>query len=261
MGIIYKIIELKTNHCVYVGSTSNIKTRMKMHKSNSLNEKHTSPVYKYIRQNGGWSMFTYKIIEETQKSSIELKKLENHYITLENPLTNKRHPVSKRKVLPCIYKVIKKDDDKILYIGSTSNINQRIINHKSDCYNVKSSGHSKKLYKYIRKNGEWEDYTFTVIENNIEGDLEEREKYYINKEKPLLNITTPNVTSEEIIMKAKETTKKYREKNKDIRNKNNRKYREASEYINCDCGSLIKKHNTASHLKTDKHNRYLNNQI
>lgn len=65
---IYKLrhIEDSNNNNIYIGSTVNLKTRITDHKKSCINStsvNYNRHVYKFIRQNGGWDMWTYDIIE------------------------------------------------------------------------------------------------------------------------------------------------------------------------------------------------------
>ena len=66
--IIYKIVckDLSITD-VYIGQTTNFRTRKNQHKRNCCNpdaEKHHLKVYQYIRENGGWENFDMIEIEK-----------------------------------------------------------------------------------------------------------------------------------------------------------------------------------------------------
>ena len=90
-----------------------------------------------------------------------------------------------------IYKIICNDicvND--IYIGSTVNFRHRGYQHK---YNSKYS--DIKLYKNIRENGGWVNYSIIELEkfpcnNSIEA--RERERYYYDLLNPNLNSIKPN---------------------------------------------------------------------
>lgn len=77
----------------------------------------------------------------------------------------------------CIYKIHHKDDDKTLYIGSTTNYKRRVLQHKKNSKNYKKK---TTLYKYIRALGGFDNF---IIEKVIdfpcmtrgEGLIKERE--------------------------------------------------------------------------------------
>ena len=61
------------------------------------------------------------------------------------------------------------DQTKECYVGSTSNFAIRKSNHKSVCNNANSKDHNYRLYRYIRSNGGFNNWTFTILEqrNNM----------------------------------------------------------------------------------------------
>ena len=55
-ALVYRIAYKDTTY--YVGSTTNFKNRKSQHKSNCKSVKHkesNKPLYKFVRENGGWS--------------------------------------------------------------------------------------------------------------------------------------------------------------------------------------------------------------
>mgnify|MGYP003813381429 CR=1 FL=1 len=53
-----------------------------------------------------------------------------------------------------IYKIFLKSDPEQCYVGSTSNINQRISEHRKCINSIRETPKSQfKLYKYIKENG------------------------------------------------------------------------------------------------------------
>jgi len=63
----YKIVCNDSNVTqIYVGSTVNLKNRISKHKSRCNNpnvESHNAKVYKFIRDNGGWTNWNFKVLE------------------------------------------------------------------------------------------------------------------------------------------------------------------------------------------------------
>ena len=60
-NVIYKIQHKDDDSLLYVGHTTNFTKRKSLHKYNC--ETHPSPVYKMIRDNGGWECFTMIVIQ------------------------------------------------------------------------------------------------------------------------------------------------------------------------------------------------------
>jgi hypothetical protein len=53
------------NEC-YIGSTNSIDNRYRQHENNCINpesEKHNLPIYKFIRENGGWENIKFEVLE------------------------------------------------------------------------------------------------------------------------------------------------------------------------------------------------------
>ena len=76
-----------------------------------------------------------------------------------------------------------------IYIGSTNNLNRKIVDHKKDCYNKNVAKYNNKLYTFIRDKGGFDNWKFEILET-LESSNEERKKkeqYYINKLNPSLN--------------------------------------------------------------------------
>ena len=94
----------------------------------------------------------------------------------------------------CIYKLINPINDNV-YIGSTINLRQRLINHKSD----KNNNHMPSRYEKLG------DYYCVIVEEIILPDesdrkiLKERECYYIKRENPLklVNKSIPTRTKKQ----------------------------------------------------------------
>jgi len=88
----------------------------------------------------------------------------------------------------CIYKIQLKNDDKTLYIGSTTNYKRRIFQHKK---NAKSFRKKSALYQYIRALGGVDNFIFEKVldfpcKSRTEG---------IVKEKELINSMNANLNS------------------------------------------------------------------
>lgn len=80
-----------------------------------------------------------------------------------------------------VYKII--FDDKIIYIGSTTNLKNRITSHKVFCYNQYEKNrytYNLRLYKFIRDNKiDFDTLQFQIIEEVYIEDLKKVEGRYI----------------------------------------------------------------------------------
>ena len=95
--IIYKIVckDLSITD-VYVGQTTNFRTRKSQHKRNCCNpdyEKHHLKVYQYIRENSGWENFDMIEIEKyPYKDANEVRKRERYWFEELNAKLNQIYP-------------------------------------------------------------------------------------------------------------------------------------------------------------------------
>jgi hypothetical protein len=82
-----------------------------------------------------------------------------------------------------IYKIVCKDLAVVFtYVGMTTDFIKRKSNHKANCCNIKANGHNLKVYRIIRENGGWDNWTMLQIEDypcasSVEARLKEREWY------------------------------------------------------------------------------------
>ena len=90
----------------------------------------------------------------------------------------------------CIYKIEDVNNDKLIYIGSTTNFKQRKSAHKTCCNNEKGSKYNYKLYQIIRKNGGWESFKMIELEKypcKDRQEVERREYEIIREVKATMN--------------------------------------------------------------------------
>jgi hypothetical protein len=205
-GVIYKICckDAAITES-YVGSTCDFRRRKTEHKYSCNNEKssnHNYPVYRFIRDNGGfsnWEMIEIKKVNCNDKRELEMK--EREYLEMLGGVLNKCVPSR----------------------GSVEyyNINKEKSNKNTKAYYL---AHKEQLNEY------------------------HKEYYETNKEQ------------------LKENGKIYREANKEQINENHKAYRlankkeikeKASVKFNCGCGGRFTKSHKSRHLKSPKHQKYL----
>lgn len=76
------------------------------------------------------------------------------------------------------------------YIGSTTRFTSRKSHHKKNTNNKRSKSYHRRLYRYIRDNGGWENFIIEpleIIECETRGEGLIREQYFIDLFKPTLN--------------------------------------------------------------------------
>jgi len=137
-----------------------------------------------------------------------------------------------------IYKICCKNSDiKDCYVGSTKNINKRIIHHKYSCNNKNSNNSDCYVYKFINENGNWSNWEVIIIETIIcetKKDILIRERYWIEFLKASLN-----------------SRSSY--KRKIDNSKRCKDWRLSNGKITCSCNLVISRSNLSRHLKSKNH--------
>ena len=172
-----------------------------------------------------------------------------------------------------VYKIYCKDPDvKDFYIGSTKDINNRKQRHKNNCNNEKRPHYNIYLYQFIRDHKGWENWNMDIIEeypclDNME--LVKRERYWYDELKPSLNKYKPyrskeerreynKIYSQEHRDKINERRKIRYEKNKDKIREKQKEYGKIK--YNCECGSIVRVRDKATHFRTKKHIEFMNSK-
>ena len=181
-----------------------------------------------------------------------------------------------------IYKIVCNDlNITDCYVGHTTNFRHRKASHKHICSNDEHKDYNVKLYKSIRQNGGWNNWTMIEIEKfpcNDSNEAHARERYYYELLNATNNTNYPNRSVNEWKDTNKEKCQKYRNDNKEaikIMTKNHyennkEKYLQRakqsreknkstlSEKFVCECGGIYTFHHRSTHNKTQKHLEYIN---
>jgi hypothetical protein len=207
-----------------------------------------------------------------------------------------------------IYKIVCNDlNIKDLYIGSTVNFKNRKSHHKLSCYYESNNySYNYKIYKIIRDNGGWDNWTMLEVEKypcNDNNEARARERYWFEQLQATMNVALPiidaedtkkymkdyNIKNQEHIKelkkiyseknkeqnieyrkkyyqenKEKRCTEEYKKKCKESQQKNKekknatRKQWRLNNIIICDCGSKFNPDGKTSHLKSTKHQDFIN---
>jgi hypothetical protein len=102
----------------------------------------------------------------------------------------------------CIYRISHKldyDNDNV-YIGSTTDLHKRKLKHKTSCISEKNKKFHYKLYQYVRENGGFDNFRFTILRVCNDVDKMERfklEQSFIDVYEPTLNIRSASQTQKE----------------------------------------------------------------
>tara|TARA_R110000772_G_scaffold267316_1_gene391054 strand:- start:424 stop:969 length:546 start_codon:yes stop_codon:yes gene_type:complete len=127
--------------------------------------------------------------------------------------------------MACVYKIICKDNSITdCYIGSTGNFKERRKSHKKLVKNSKDRKYNMKIYKCIRENGGWDNWSMIKIEDCEEDNKVKLEQKYYEELQPSLNSKRPLLTEEQRIIRDRLYMKEYNLKNKDKLLKNMKEY-------------------------------------
>jgi hypothetical protein len=107
-----------------------------------------------------------------------------------------------------IYKITIRNKSDFVYVGHTTNFNNRKKYHKFNCKNTQH----RILYNTINENGGWENCEMLLIEHLITSktDARIRENYWYETLKANMNMIKPYISNEERL----DNMKKYYETNK-----------------------------------------------
>jgi hypothetical protein len=124
-----------------------------------------------------------------------------------------RKAIDYQKVI--IYKLVCNDlSVKDLYVGHTTDFTNRKRLHKSCCLNSNDLRHNFKVYKVMRENGSWYNWTMIEIEKypcKDENEARARERFWYEELQATLNSQCPILN----VGERKQYEKNYYEKNKD----------------------------------------------
>jgi len=100
-----------------------------------------------------------------------------------------------------MYKIVCKDlNVKDCYVGHTTDMTKRKCGHKHVCNNEKNKDHNLKIYKIIRENGGWDNWTMVLVETFPCKDKHEacrRERELYEELDAKMNTLRPYITQEE----------------------------------------------------------------
>jgi hypothetical protein len=169
-----------------------------------------------------------------------------------------------------IYKLCCNDPNiNDIYVGSTTNFSRRKAQHKFHCHTEESDKYNYQVYRFIRENGGWSNWSIVLIRKystTSKLKLERKERQYIERLNATLNIVLPTQTKKEY------GTKYYSLKKDIINEKSKAKYQEnkeekkewfrlhyqktkhiRNEAIQCECGCMISKYHLKRHQQSEKH--------
>ena len=195
-----------------------------------------------------------------------------------------------------IYKIVCNDlNVKDVYVGHTTEFTKRKATHKSHCLNPNDSKHNLKVYKMIRENGDWNNWSMIEIEKypcKDDNEARARERFWYEELQATMNTLCPILyigekkqyekdyhekNKEKLDEYQKNYQKNYHEKNKDVINTKHKDYyvrnkdklledkkeyyRKNKDYFQykhkCECGGCFTIQYKLAHFKTLKHIKYI----
>ena len=137
------IYQITCNNQLYIGSTNNLKNRIRQHRYNCTkitNKKYNLPLYKYIRENGGFENIKIEILKIFDSKNLEdQKKEEQIFIEKIKPKLNTHSSYQDIKEKK-IYDNIRYEFEKVLC---------PCCNTLKGKYNIKKHKLTKKYIQYI----------------------------------------------------------------------------------------------------------------
>jgi hypothetical protein len=193
-----------------------------------------------------------------------------------------------------IYKIVCNDlAITDLYVGHTTHFTRRKNDHKNTCNNQNKKAYNLKIYKTIRDNQNWDNWSMIQIEAFpcVNGnEARARERYWYEQLNATLNMVYPQRSKQECALAHYEKNKdkindkqkrwyinnkehaaaaynkEYNSANKQALAKASKAYYESNKDIitqkikqpyNCDCGSICRINEKSRHFKSKKHQNYI----
>ena len=156
-----------------------------------------------------------------------------------------------------VYCWVSKDSNiQEVYVGSCQDLNKRITNHKHYCNNKNSKEYNRKLYKFIRENGGFDNWKFIWLEMFKTDDtifLKQLEQNYINTfpAELLLNSCRAFTTEADRREQIRNCDEKYKKQNRDLLNEKAKEYYEKNKVkVPCPkCNKIMNKCSITPHLR------------
>lgn len=181
-GLIYKIVCNDTNiQEFYVGSTCNFTKRKSTHKAKYQKEDCHYPIYKFIKDNGGWENWKMILIENFQcNSKLELEKREREIIESLKPQLNKSIPTRSYNEYYEVNREHYLDYKKQWYNENKEHMQEKqkeyYMNNKTDISQKKKDWATENQEKIKEKKNEW-------YQKNKERILKQRKQQYQENKK------------------------------------------------------------------------------
>ncbi len=192
---------------IYVGHTTNFYKRMHNHKtvcSNRKDKRYNLYLYKFIRQNGGWSNWEMILIEKFPCSDEkEAASRERYWFEYLRPTLNKNRPtITRDESLEYHQQYYIQNKNKLLEYQQQYNKQNKnkLLEYKQHYYIQNKSKLNQYGYEYYQKNKEiLNEKQKNKYHDNIDKKRAYFRKYYHNVVKPKLLKQKQEIINTEII--------------------------------------------------------------
>ena len=157
------------------------------------------------------------------------------------------------------YRIICRDPTVLeSYVGHTCGEAQRRQQHKKNCNNERSKGYNRRVYRFIREHGGWDNWQLLVHEHlAVNGKIAAtlRERFWFEHYQATLNKNVPGRT------KVEWQATNYVEKREHFRQRNTEYYTANQAHLitkhACSCGGKYTTQKKAQHNRTKIHTAWL----
>ena len=168
-----------------------------------------------------------------------------------------------------IYKIQHIEKEDLIYVGHTTDFNERKHSHKKNVNSTTGSKYKIKVYQMIRDNGGWDMFRMLEVLKFSCNDRREADA----QEDKIMRELKANMNSKHSIHdkeNTKEYNMKYKAMNREIINKKKAEFYKLNKVsINekqcskclCECGSYYSRSNKCVHLRSKKHLDYLEKKV
>jgi hypothetical protein len=150
-----------------------------------------------------------------------------------------------------IYKIVCRDlSIKDLYVGSTTNFNNRKRGHIASCEFESNPSYNLKLYQFIRLNGGWDNWSMEEIERfpcDNSNEALTRERYWIETLSANLNSTKRPAVSRDERLDGK---KQWYHNNREKQSARMKELAQMKSAVVCECGITIQRSNNLQRHQT-----------
>jgi len=148
-----------------------------------------------------------------------------------------------------VYKITNLTNENLIYVGSTTNYEKRMMQHKQSVNNVKSPDYNSRKSRVIRENGGWDCFKHEIIKrypckNVTEAYMYEQHVMNELNLNYLMNRNKAYLSPEERVNYSSTQAKSWRQRHN---------------HVNCECGGSFTINNKSRNINKSKIHAYYTN--